>query len=189
MDVNPPALGTSGYLATANTLWNAPGPLSCKALAVSAPENGVGYDMQGQRVPLPSWLETGRIYGWGAGIPAGAYPIPLAATSQADYNSVQALVADFSAGPAELALTGADGSVWGFTLSWSERSDLAHDVPGVFVTVTPDQGCSAGKLPYGGYDARLSYTAGDGSTQVVTLGPITVALGVPSLPEVDAAGR
>ncbi|NYI40297.1 hypothetical protein [Demequina lutea] len=189
MDVKPPALGTDGYLAAANTQWDAPGPLSCKSLAASEPETGVGYDMQRQRVPLPSWLETGRLYGWGAGIPAGGSPIPLAASDQANFSSVQALVADFSAGPAELALTGADGSVWGFTLEWFERSDLAHDAQGVFVTVTPDKGCSAGKLPYGGYDARLSYTAADGSTQVVTLDPITVVLGVPSLPEVDAAGR
>lgn len=74
-------------------------------------------------------------------------------------------------------------------MSWSERSDLAHDAPGVFVTVAPDPDCTGGHLPYGTYDARLSYTAGDGSTRVVTLDPITVAVGVPSLPEVDAAGR
>ena len=141
-DVHQPALGTSGYLAAADTLWDVPGPLSCKALAASVPEKGVGYDMTGQRVPVPSWLETGRLYGWGGGALAEGTPIPLAAKSQANFSNVQAVVADFSAGPADLVLTRPDGSVWGFTLSWSERSDLAHDAPGVFVTVTPDQGCN-----------------------------------------------
>jgi hypothetical protein len=39
------------------------------------------------------------------------------------------------------------------------------------------------------YEARLAYRAGDQTTQVVELLPMTVVCGVPSLPEVDAAGR
>ncbi len=80
------------------------------------------------------------------------------------------LVSDFSGGPAELVLTRPDGTVWGFTVSWSQRDDLPHDAPGAFVELSANYDCNDGVPQAGTYDARLAFTAGDGSTQVVTLG-------------------
>jgi hypothetical protein len=119
----------------------------------------------------------------------GGTAAPLAAVGQADFEAVQVLASDFSAGPGELVLTGADGVHWGFTVTWEERDDLPHDAPGVFAVLTPNYECNDGAPSEGVYEARLAYRAGDQTTQVVELLPMTVVSGVPSLPEVDAAGR
>lgn len=184
-----PALGTDGYLVRGHAVWDAPGPLACKDLAkAKAPEDAT-FTVDDQQVPLPSWIETGRLYGWGDDILVSGYPIPLAASAKPHFDATQVLVSDFAGGPAELVLTSPDGTVWGFDVSWSERDDLPHDAPGAFVALSADYVCNDGAPPVGSYDARLAFTAGDGSTQVVELDPITVVDGVPSLPEVDAAGR
>jgi hypothetical protein len=183
-----PALGTADYLVAANTLWNVSRPLACQALAGSEPEKGVGHDMRGQRVPLPSWIETGRVYGWGNDALVGGYPLPLAAATQSDTDAVRVLVSDFSAGPTELVLTAPGGAVWGFTVDWMEDA-LAPDALGAFVALFPNYDCNDGVPAEGQYEARMAFTAGDGSTQVVTLAPITVVSGVPSMLAVDAAGR
>lgn len=184
-----PALGTRDHLASAFKVWTAPGPLACAALASSEPEGGVGEEVAGEAVPLPAWIETGRLYGWGDDVLVGGYPLPLAATGQPDFDTVQALVSDFSTGPAELVLTRPDGTLSGFAVTWSERDDLPHDAPGLYVTLSANYDCNDGVPVEGLYDARLSFEAADGTTQVVSLASITVVDGVPSLPEVDAAGR
>ena len=184
-----PSLGGEGYLAAGVTVWDVAGPLTCDALAASAPEDGVGFDVSGQRVPLPAWLETGRLYGWGDDVLVGGTPAPLGAMGQADYEALQVLASDFSAGPGDLVLTGAGGERWGFTVMWEERDDLPHDAPGVFAVISPDFECNSGVIPEGVYEARMAFRAGDQTTQVVQLELMTVVGGVPSLPEVDAAGR
>jgi len=186
---NLPGLGTDGYLDNGYELWNSPGPLSCDGLASAEPPAGTVFTLDHPQIPIPTWIETGRLYGWGDDVLVSGYPIPLAASAQSDFDAVQVLVSDFAGGPAELVLTSPDGTVWGFAVSWSERDDLPHDAPGAFVALSADYECNDGVPPVGTYDARLAFTAGDGSTQVITLDPIAVVDGVPSLPEVDTAGR
>ncbi len=182
-------LGDKIILAGTVAVWDVTGPLTCDALAASAPDDGVGVDVVGQTAPVPVFLETGRLYGWGDDVLVGGTPAPLGKVGQWDYEAVQVLASDFSAGPAELVLTGADGVHWGFTVTWEERDDLPHDAPGVFAVLTPNYDCHDGVIAEGVYAARMSFTAGDQSTQVVQLNPLVVVSGVPSLPEVDAAGR
>jgi|GEM_PF-1991725 len=191
-----PALGSSNYLAVVSEAWTLVGPPTCEAMAASEPTDGVADSTgQAQSFPIPAWLENGRLYGWGDDVLTGGYPIPVAALGQANFASVQDFVSNLTAEPGtpgaptfELILTGVDGSIWGFDVSWSERDDLPHDAAGLFVSLSPNYDCNDGTPVQGVYEARLATTTVDRGTVIARLSAITVVGGVPSLPDVDAQG-
>lgn len=184
-----PARDDDGYLVTRGRAWDAPALLSCGALADAAPPDGAVFTADAPTWPVPSWLETGRLYGWGDDALIGGYPIPVGPPSDGGEDSLRATLATLVTGDVNLVLTDGTGGVWGYTATWSDRSDLPHDPEGLFVELNADWSCQPDIPAEGVYEARLSYVGEDGTAHIAELSPMTVVNGVPSLPEVDAAGR
>ncbi|MFW2512363.1 hypothetical protein ACNI3K_01135 [Demequina sp. SO4-13] len=132
-------------------------------------------------IPVPSTIETGRLYGYGDDALVGGYPIPVGgADGEAD--PVERMT---DVGDTRLLLRGVDGT-WVFDARWSERDDLPHDEPGWFVELNQVWDCGNPDLiAEGEYSASLVVPEmGD----VYDLTPITVVNGVPSIPEIDEQG-
>ncbi|GIG53817.1 hypothetical protein [Demequina activiva] len=179
---NPPELGSSGYLA-ATAVTQLTGDLSCTGSLAAAEVPEPDYSGEASNpvpVPLPRWIETGRLYGYGDDALIGGYPIPLG-------TDAAALVDQYGKGPARLVLSSDAGDAWVFDVSWSERDDLPHDAPGWFVELNQVWDCGgAGIIEPGDYQARLVHSdvePGQPGTAVLT--PVTIVSGVPSIPELD----
>ncbi len=185
-----PRVGEEGHLATINSLWTLEGPLTCDAVA-AAPYPGAQAEesLLGSTVPVPSWLETGRLYGWGDDVLVGGTPMPIAPLTEEQAAAGDAADVEQYGRDAMLVITGADGVSWGYSLVWRVIQDPIHDEPGTFVELADTYSCgSDGVPPEGVYHARLAYLTVDGTNDVMELTPIRVVSGVPSLPEVDAQG-
>lgn len=175
-----PELGSSGYLA-ATSVTEVTGDLSCTGslAAAEVPEpDYTGEAANPVPVPLPRWIETGRLYGYGDDALIGGYPIPLG-------TDAAALVDQYGKGPARLVLSSNAGDTWVFDASWSERDDLPHDAAGWFVALSQVWDCGhAGIIEPGDYQARLVFSDVDpGQPGTAVLTPITIVAGVPSIPE------
>lgn len=181
VDVGP-APAAVGGLVTLGSEWKASGATACIALAAQ-PDDVTRPDLPAP-VPIPSTLETGRLYGWGDDVLVGGYPHPVPTELIGPV--------EIEAAPGEtvtLQLTRADGDVWTFGLEFAQRDDLPHDAPGLFVSLSPVYDCSAdGVIPPGVYQARMAHLDAVGSGMVAQVSDITVVEGVPSLPEVHAKG-
>lgn len=180
-----PGVGTEGYLASHNMAVQV-GDFSCTGTLhvkdVGDPD-ATGGELGSLPVPIPSWIETGRLYGYGDDALVGGYPIPLGPDAVGPADQIPA-------GQARLLLTGDSGDTWVFDVAWSERDDLPHDAPGWFVELGQVWDCGVpDPIAPGDYEARLLY-AGDGTEPPFTavLKPITIVDGVPSIPEIDAQG-
>lgn len=186
-----PRVGDENYLATIDALWQLTGVQACEAIAAEPyPGAKAEAGVYGSTVPVPSWLETGRLYGWGDDVLVGGYPIPVAPlTAEQAAMGGDADIEQFGR-DAVLVITGADGVSWGYSVTWLLIVDPVHDEPGTFVELNDTYECGGdGVPPEGVYNARLAYLAADGTHDILELSPIQVVSGVPSLPEVDAAGR
>ncbi|MFW7413898.1 hypothetical protein [Demequina sp. SO4-18] len=178
-------LGTDGYLANHNMAVQL-GDFSCTG-TLQAKDVGDPYasgEGSGSLpVPIPSWIETGRLYGYGDDALVGGYPIPLGPDAVGPADAIVA-------GEARLILTGDAGDTWVFDARWSERDDLPHDEPGWFVELGQVWDCGSPDLIESGeYEARLLYEgSGEEPPFTAVLKPITIVNGVPSLPEIDAQG-
>ncbi|WP_062136419.1 hypothetical protein [Demequina aestuarii] len=156
--------------------WN--GGLECAALSddqAFVTGTGDAGDVVGS-IPVPSTIETGRLYGYGDDALVGGYPIPVNG-SEDGTGPISRMV---EVGDMRLVLRGVDG-MWVFDARWSERDDLPHDEPGWFVELSPVWDCSSpGVVEPGEYSASLVVPEkGD----VYDLTSITVVDGVPSIPE------
>jgi len=186
------ALGQEGYLSSVDRIWQLTGPATCEGIAAE-PYGGADGGQPGEDstlpVPVPSWIEDGRLYGWGDDVLVGGYPIPVASASD-DHVVVggDASVEQFGR-DAMLVVTDRHEVSWGYTLTWSFIGDPEHDAPGTFVSMSDTYACNGDGVPAAGmYNARIGYLAADGTYEVIELAPIEVVDGVPSLPEVNAQG-
>lgn len=132
--------------------------------------------------PVPTTIETGRLYGYGDDALTGGYPMPLGPDAELP-------VEEFGREPARLVLS-SDAGDWVFDAAWSERDDLPHDEPGRFVSLSQVWDCGSPDLiPAGDYRARLIYSDADGGqTGTAILSDVTVVSGVPSIPELESQG-
>ena len=183
-----PVVTEGDYLVQRGRSWSVDSALTCAVLADAQPPADAVFTLDAPQWPIPSWLETGRLYGWGDDVLVGGYPTPVVLSSQAESGSIRAAMTTLVAGEVDLSLRGADGQVWGYSVMWSDREDLPHDAPGLFVELNADWGCNSTIPAAGVYDARLSYVREDGAFMVAELSQITVVRGVPSLPDVNAQG-
>ncbi len=177
---NFPGVEADDYLAEVMAVREWSGGLGCEAVLDGV---GEGAD-QGAVVqepapvpPVPSWIETGRLYGWGDDVLVGGYPIPLPSSDDGWTDPAAA----------QLVLS-ANGDYWLFDARWVERDDLAHDEPGWFVELNQVEDCGhSAMIGRGTYTAQLIYDTAEGGL-IADLSPVTVVRGVPSVPEVDAQG-
>jgi len=183
-----PVVTDGDYLVQRGRSWSVDPALTCAVLAEAQPPADAVFTFDAPQWPIPSWLETGRLYGWGDDVLVGGYPVPVVLSSQTESGFVRAAMTTLVTGEVGLLLQGADGQVWGYSVMWSDREDLAHDAPGLFVELNANWDCNSTIPAAGVYDARLSYVREDGVSMVAELSAITVVDGVPSLPEVDAKG-
>ncbi len=185
-----PAHGTDDYLASPVAVREWMDGLSCSAILDGVGEGadlGPEVGEAGPLPPVPSWIETGRLYGWGDDVLVGGYPIPVATASEGWELPWADPARPESADPAVLVLS-AGGEYWVFDVRWLELGDPEHDGPGWFIELTPNWECGTAQLiTEGVYDAQLLF-GGAGDQLEVELSPISVLAGVPSLPEVDAQG-
>lgn len=184
-----PAVTDDGYLVRRGRFWTTDALLACDAAAVAEPGADDAWTDDAPLWPVPAWLETGRLYGWGDDALIGGYPIPVVHTAQDGNEHIRATMTELAVGPVNLTLMDGKGEVWGYSVLWSDRDDLPHDEPGLFVELNADWECNSDLPAEGVYEARLAYERADGTAMVAEIGAVTVVSGVPSLPEVDAAGR
>ncbi|WP_144018441.1 hypothetical protein [Demequina sp. NBRC 110051] len=161
------------------------GGFTCEATldaAEATADDGVGDTSTGAFAPIPSTVETGRLYGYGDDALVGGYPAPLGPDATF-------AVEEFGREPARLVLSSGEDR-WVFDAAWSERDDLPHDDAGWFVALSQVWDCGSPDLiPEGDYEARLIYSDADGDQAgTAVLSDIAVVEGVPSLPEIDSAG-
>lgn len=181
--------GDPGYLARAQ------GSRLSESLPGCAAEGLIGSHVEfddgaDQELPVPTWLETGRLYGYGDDALIGGYPTPLGTDLNADPGGMEAWVSAVDGEPARLVLVGpwlvADPITYEFTAEWSYRDDLPHDAPGWFVSLSQAWDCGSGAIvPPGSYSALLAVTTDDGTTRIYDLAQIVVRPGVPSIPSLD----
>ncbi|MFN3866985.1 MAG: hypothetical protein ACK4MD_09780 [Demequina sp.] len=185
-----PALGTDDYLAGTASVREWSGGLSCgpvlDGVGEGADQGAVVQD-PGPVPPVPSWIETGRLYGWGDDVLVGGYPIPLATFGEAWTDTIADRLPVGSDSAARLVLS-SDGDYWVFDARWSERGDPENDAPGWFLELSQVWDCGhPDMIGKGTYTAQVLYESVDGE-RIVDLTPVTVVRGVPSLPEIDAQG-
>ncbi|WP_084039196.1 hypothetical protein [Demequina sp. NBRC 110053] len=171
-----PALGEEGYLTQALGARPWTGGLGCSAVL----DGTAGPGSDGETlydVVIPSWLETGRLYGYGNDALVGGYPIPVMPGMSGELARTD---------PDEARLVLRDGvGAWVFSVAWSERDDLPHDPEALFVELNQIWDCGSGDLiEPGSYAATLIRPGADG-LEALDLTPITVVDGVPSIPELD----
>jgi len=177
-----PAPEPTAGVVTQGSEWILAGDPTCEAFAAQ-PESWTRPEIA-PPMPIPSILETGRLYGWGDDVLVGGYPqpVPLDALGPVEVDSSEQTTI-------MVHLKAADGRVWVFSLELSMRDDLPHDAPGLFASLSPLYECSAdGPIPPGRYEARVGFSNGAGSSVIVQVSDITVVEGVPSVPEVHAQG-
>lgn len=183
---NLPALGSDEYLASGAGVRGVSGGLSCDNVLDAVDSYGEGGQSP-ESPPVPSWIETGRLYGWGDDALVGGYPIPITTADEEWAESLGDLVPGEQDGPSQLVLT-ADGESWVFGVRWYERDDLPEDEPGWFIELSQNWECgNPDIIGDGAYGAQLFYGDSQGQ-RVADLSPIRVVSGVPSLPEIDAQG-
>ena len=135
-----------------------------------------GGDVIEARVAVPTWIETGRLYGYGDDALVGGYPIPVG-------DAPEGYDADAASG--HLVVHGYDVT-WVFEATWSERDDLPHDDAGLFVELNQVWDCgSPDVIEPGVYYATLVMPGADGAV-AMDLMPLVVVGGVPSIPELEA---
>ena len=191
-----PALDAPNYLVEMTGAYRASETLTCNIIPI-APMAAEDYPSAGSIPPLPTWIESDRIYGLANELPP-SYPIPLySRDGSQNFGLALNEIPQLYPKDAEIvvALIAEDGSWWGFDARYQVIYAMPHDPPGIFVSLTPNADCHGGPratngshIPPGHYDARVMVNRTDIAygNVIKDFGEVEVITGLPSFPSPNA---